>query len=92
MTLNHDQCVDVIKKYNAGIPAWSIAATMGITRNDIRAIRYCKKNHLPLTDYKFAISDPEYKFGPLSERPCAWDLRLSMKLARLPMSKWAEAL
>ena len=82
MTLDHDQCEVVIKKYNAATPAWSIAATMGITRNDIRAIRYCKKNHLPLTDYKCA----------LSERPCAWDLRLSMKLARLPMSKWAEAL
>ena len=31
MTLDYDQCVDVIKKYNAHVPAWSIAATMGIT-------------------------------------------------------------
>ena len=92
MTLNHDQCVDVIKKYNAGIPAWSIAVTMDISREDIRAIRYCKKNHFPLTDYHVVLTDKEYKFRPLNEKSGSWDLRMSMKLSRLPMSEWASAI
>jgi len=35
---------------------------------------------------------PAYKFSPLHEKKCAWDLRLSLRLSRLPMSKWADAI
>jgi len=89
--LNLEECKDVIKRYNRAQPPWAIAAELGITRKDIRAIRHCQRFHRPMDNYlvEYDNFDPR---ETIDENPCAWDIRLSMKLARLPMSEWAAAL
>ena len=42
MTLNHDQCVDVIKRYESGQPTWAICGELKISSGHIKAIRHCK--------------------------------------------------
>ena len=89
--LTVDECKDVIKRYNRGQPPWAIAVELDISREDIRGIRHCKRQCWPLTDYKVAF-DEAHKKSTIDEKESPWDLRMSMKLARLPMSEWAAAL
>ena len=89
--LSLDECKDVIKRHNGGQPTWAICGELGISAGHVKAIRHCKRCHYPLTDYLF-IFDKLNKDKPIEEPPCSWDIRLSMRLARLPMSEWAAAL
>jgi hypothetical protein len=89
--LSLDECKDVINRHNGGQPPWAICAELKISSGHLKAIRHCKRYHHPLTDYLF-IFEKLNSEKAIQETPCAWDIRLSMKLARLPMSKWAEAL
>ena len=89
--LSLDECKDVIKRHNGGQPTWAICGELGISAGHVKAIRHCKRNHYPLTDYLF-IFDKLNSEKAIEEPPCSWDIRLSMRLSRLPMSKWAAAL
>jgi len=90
-TLSLDECIDVIKRHKSGQPTWAICAELGVSAGHIKAIRHCKRYHYPLTDY-LDIFDKLSRDRPIEEPPCCWDIRLSMRLARLPMSEWAAAL
>ena len=89
--LTLDECKDVIKRHKEGQPPWAICAELKISSGHLKAIRHCKRYHYPLTDYLF-IFDKLNSEKAIEEPPCSWDIRLSMRLSRLPMSKWAAAL
>jgi len=89
--LNLEECKAVVSRLNKHEPWWAISATMGITQKDVALIARCKRKKFPLEDYKL-IEQPGYKYSPLDEPSNGWDMRLSMRLSRLPMSEWAAAL
>ena len=89
--LDLDECKVVIKRHNSGQPTWAICAELGVSAGHIKAIRHCKRYHYPLTNY-LDIFDKLSRDKPIEEPPSSWDIRLSMRLARLPMSEWAAAL
>jgi|TARA_R110002167_G_scaffold200950_1_gene404364 hypothetical protein len=101
--LSLDECKDVIKKINSGVPAKVIAKRFNVDPYDITLINRCRVCKYPLDEYKL-IDDTNYKFRPINDS-CkigdtsgsnagsqGWDLRMSMKLSRLPISAWAAAL
>ena len=90
-SLTLDECKDVIKRYESGQPTWAICAELKVSSGHIKAIRHCKRYHYPLTDY-LSIFDKLSRDKPIDEKPCSWDIRLSMRLAKLPMSEWAKAI
>jgi len=89
--LTLDECKEVIRLHYLGKPTWAISGQLKISSGHIKAIRYCNKLQYPLTDY-LMIFDKQSKDRPIDEKPCAWDIRLSMRLARLPFSEWANAI
>jgi|TARA_B100000795_G_scaffold242145_1_gene205252 hypothetical protein len=101
--LNLDECRVVIKEINAGFPAKVIAKRFSINLYDVALINRCRISKYPLDEYKL-IDDPDYSRFPIYEssqirKPLGdylgsqgWDLRMSMRLARLPMSEWANAI
>tara|TARA_B100000787_G_C16067734_1_gene238468 strand:- start:353 stop:706 length:354 start_codon:yes stop_codon:yes gene_type:complete len=103
MSLDLEQCNLVIQKINKGVPIKVIAKRFNVNSYDITLINRCKTNKYPLDEYRL-IDDPDYKHNPINEK-CkigepnganlgskGWDLRMSLRLAKLPMSKWAAAL
>ena len=89
--LNKAECTEVLSRRRNGEPNWSIASNMGISTDTIRRIGACSNKHFPIEDY--LIYDlPDYYLKPLGEKLEAWDLRLSLKLQRLPMSEWGAAI
>lgn len=101
--LNLSECRAVIKEINAGVPAKLIAKNFNIENKDVSLISRCREYKYPLTDYK-QIDDADYRFEPINYK-CTiaaptgknggsqgWDIRMSLKLAKLPMSKWGDAL
>ena len=101
--LDLDECKVVIKKINSGVAAKVIAKKFEVDLYDITLINRCRVNKFPLDEYKL-IDDPDYRHNPINEK-CkigepnganlgskGWDLRMSLRLAKLPMSKWADAL
>ena len=89
--LTKEECHEVLRlRYNA-VPNWSIASSMNIPTEVITRIGSCARHHFPLEDYMI-FDRPGYHLKPLGEKLEAWDLRLSLKLQRLPMSEWATAL
>ena len=91
MSLDLKQCQSVVKKINAGMLASEIAKKYDMPRYHVTLIMKCNRNTYPLNEY-LLIDNSAYKFSPLNENKCSWDLRLSLRLARLPMSKWADAI
>ena len=91
MILNLEQCQDVVKRKNAGMLSAEIAKKYDMPLYHVTLIMKCQRNRYPLNEY-LLIDNPAYKFSPLHENKCSWDLRLSLRLARLPMSKWADAI
>ena len=91
MSLNLEQCKEVVKRKNAGMLASEIAKKYDMPRYHVTLIMKCNRNTYPLNEY-LLIDNPAYKFSPLNENKCSWDLRLSLRLARLLMSKWADAI
>ena len=91
MSLNLEQFQSVVKRKNAGMLSAEIAKKYDMPLYHVTLIMKCQRNRYPLNEY-LLIDNPAYKFSPLHEKKCAWDLRLSLRLSRLPMSKWAEAL
>ena len=91
MSLNLEQCQEVVKRKNAGMLASEIAKKYDMPRDHVTLSMKCNRNTYPLNEY-LLIDNPAYKFSPLNENKCSWDLRLSLRLARLPMSKWADAI
>ena len=91
MILNLEQCQDVVKCKNAGMLSSEIAKKYDMPLYHVTLIMKCNRNRYPLNEY-LLIDNPAYKFSPLHENKCSWDLRLSLRLARLPMSKWADAI
>lgn len=89
--LSLKECRDVIRRYNAHQPAWAIAAELGISAKHIKAIRHCHRYHKSMANYLVEY-DTHNPNKTIDENPCSWDIRLSMRLARLPISEWAEAL
>jgi len=101
--LNLDECKVVIKKINSGVAAKVIAKKFEVDLYDITLINRCRSSKFPLDDYKL-IDDPNYRLEAIDHK-CkiaeptgknlgsqGWDIRMSMKLSRLPMSAWATAL
>ena len=91
MSLTVEQGKEVVKRKNAGMLASEIAKKYDMPRYHVTLIMKCNRNTYPLNEY-LLIDNPAYKFSPLNENKCSWDLRLSLRLARLPMSKWADAI
>ena len=91
MSLDLEQCKEVVKRKNAGMLSAEIAKKYDMPLYHVTLIMKCNKNTYPLDEY-LLIDNPAYKFSPLHEKKCAWDLRLSLRLSRLPMSKWADAI
>ena len=91
MILNLEQCQEVVKRRNAGMLSAEIAKKYDMPLYHVTLIMKCQRNSYPLNEY-LLIDNPAYKFSPLHEKKCAWDLRLSLRLSRLPMSKWADAI
>ncbi len=89
--LNKAECTKVQRRRHGGEPNWSIASSMGIPTDTIRRIGACYGKHFPLEDY-MVYDQPNYHFKPLSEKIEPWDIRLSMRLQRLPMSEWGAAI
>jgi len=89
--LNKDECLAILRRRHGGESNWSITASTGVSADSIRRIGACSRHHFPLEDYM--IYDlPNYRFKPLSEKIEPWDIRLSMRLQRLPFSQWAAAI
>ena len=101
--LDLDECKVVIKKINSGVAAKVIAKKFEVDLYDITLINRCRVNKFPLDEYKL-IDDPNYRLQPINHK-CkiaeptgnnlgsqGWDIRMSLKLAKLPMSEWAAAL
>ena len=91
MSLTLEQCKEVVKRKNAGMLSAEIAKKYDMPLYHVTLIMKCNKNTYPLDEY-LLIDNPAYKFSPLHENKCSWDLRLSLRLAKLPMSKWADAI
>jgi hypothetical protein len=91
MSLTLEQCQSVVKRRNAGMLSAEIAKKYDMPLYHVTLIMKCQRNRYPLNEY-LLIDNPAYKFSPLHEKKCAWDLRLSLRLSRLPMSKWADAI
>jgi hypothetical protein len=88
--LNKNECTEVLSRRRNGEPNWSIASAMNIPADSIRRIGACSRHHFPLEDYMI-YDRSDYHFKPLGEKIEAWDIRLSMRLQRLPMSEWGAA-
>ena len=101
--LDLDECKVVIKKINSGVSAKVIAKKFEVDLYDITLINRCRSSKFPLDEYKL-IDDPNYRLKAIDHK-CkiaeptggnlgsqGWDIRMSMKLSRLPMSAWAAAL
>ena len=91
MSLTLEQCQSVVKRKNAGMLSAEIAKKYDMPLYHVTLIMKCNKNTYPLDEY-LLIDNPAYKFSPLNENKCSWDLRLSLRLAKLPMSKWSDAI
>ena len=90
-TLNKDECLAILRRRHGGESNWSITVSTGVSADTIRRIGACYGKHFPLEDYM--IYDlPDYRFKPLSEKIEPWDIRLSMRLQRLPMAEWGAAI
>ena len=91
MSLDLEQCRLVQRAVNNGWSYEMIAKKWGINRYDVTLIVRCNREKYPLDEYHL-IDSPTYPRQKLDEPMGAWDVRLSMKLAKLPMSQWAAAL
>ena len=91
MSLTLEQCQSIVKRKNAGMLSAEIAKKYDMPLYHVTLIMKCQRNRYPLNEY-LLIDNPAYKFSPLHEKKCAWDLRLSLRLSRLPMSKCADAI
>ena len=91
MSLSLKRCVRVQRAINNGWSYEMVARKWGIQRRDVTLIVKCGRKKFPLDEY-LLIDNPDYPRQKLDEPIGAWDVRLSMKLAKLPMSQWAEAL
>ena len=89
--LSKAECTEVLRRRHGGESNWSITASTGVSADTIRRIGACSRHHFPLEDY-MVYDQPNYHFKPLGEKIEAWDIRLSMRLQRLPMSQWAAAI
>lgn len=89
--LSLEQCEDIIKRHKSGQPTWAICGELKVSSGVVKAIKHCKKHHYPLTDY-LVIFDKLSKYKRIDEPIGTWDLRLSIRLSGLPMSKWADAI
>ena len=91
MSLSLEQCVLVQRAINNGWSYEMVAKKWGIERGHVTLIVKCGREKYPLDEY-LQIDSPNYPRKKLDEPMCAWDVRLSMRLARLPMSQWAAAI
>jgi hypothetical protein len=89
--LSKAECTEVLSRRRGGESNWSIASNMSIPTDTIRRIGACSNKHFPIEDYMI-YDRPDYHLKPLGEKIEAWDIRLSMRLQRLPMSQWAAAI
>ena len=89
--LNKAECKEVVRLTRNGIPKGIVMATMGVSSNTITRIGACVRHDYPLEDYMI-FDRPDYHLKPLGEKMEAWDLRLSLRMQRLPFSQWAAAL
>ena len=91
MSLTLEQCQSIVKRKNAGMLSAEIAKNYDMPLYHVTLIISSLRRRYRLNEY-LLIDNPAYKFSPLHEKKCAWDLRLSLRLSRLPMSKWADAI
>lgn len=91
MSLDLEQCVLVQRAINNGWSYEMVAKKWDIERRDVTLIVKCGREKYPLDEYPL-IDNPDYPRKKLDEPMCAWDVRLSMRLARLPMSEWAAVI
>jgi hypothetical protein len=84
------ECKEVVRRTNNAQSKWKVAESMGVPPEHITLITRCKVNRFPLTDY-LIIDIPNYHLKPIREKDYQWDIRLSQRLAKLPMSEWGAA-
>jgi hypothetical protein len=88
--LTLDECKEVIRRTNNAQSKWKVAESMGVPPEHVALIGRCSRARYPLTDY-LIIDQPDYHLKPITENLEGWDLRLSLRLAKLPMSEWGAA-
>ena len=91
MSLDLEQCRLVQRAVNNGWSYEMVAKKWGVERFHVTLIVKCGRKKFPLDEY-LQIDNADYPRKTLDEPVGAWDVRLSMKLAKLPMSQWAAAI
>ena len=84
------ECKEVVRRTNNAQSKLTVAASMGVPPEHVALIGRCNRARYPLTDY-LIIDEPGYPLKPITENLEGWDLRLSLRLAKLPMSQWGTA-